>query len=392
MLTQHHDIDLKAIKWILPQAQISYSPNAENWVQATVQYNTQILTLTREQSRKAVQKQGQKFDSLLPALDASQTLNVTTELKEKNKKLNQVVNIKALDRQDPYWRSVVSTLAQTWHAPILYRDEILDTRLRVLLAHFTDSDPESIIPYLPSALARRERTEQTLLKRKIPIYKNLPPVLAEEEVHFRSASDILKRAMVLLTVASTSTTLSRYDAAEMIYAWGLRHEVTPAERAYFFNVNFGELEKQEMNLRFEAAYILLWSIGLANQANFPSQLSPVSSAIQKVKSRKFASWMRDVKLRNPSEILERLDWAYRLNYALQQQKQNNWDSFAGLRAEVVPQWYQALTWITGTQKWDTLSAPSQVAPAPQATPASQTAPLSTDETAESSDTVLPPDA
>lgn len=352
-LSQYQAASPSAVRWLLPAAQISFEPNAEDWQSAVIRYDTQIITLRRERQPERLAESKQATRQLLLELDNNKNLQVTRDLELKNLLLKQVISVHTLDPDDPYWSNVISGLAQLWHAPVIYRQEVLDDRLRVILAADKDSDPENSIPYLPAALARRQRNENMLLQRKIPILKNLPPVPAEEELELRPARQTLKRALVLLALASTSTTMNRREAANLIYFWGLRHELTPSERDYLTSSELTNAEREKMNWRFESAYILLWSLGIVDAAPYPSKISDIPGLISRIKNKSFEQWMSEVKYRNPSEILDRLDLAFRLNWALAKQQERQWKAYTDLVPEVVPEWLHALDWMSSPQqKWD----------------------------------------
>jgi hypothetical protein len=75
-------------------------------------------------------------------------------------------------------------------------------------------DPESDdaldgdVPYPTSALQRRARSLRLLKTREIPFSSELPPVVADEEVEWRAASDVTRRCLALAVTAITAESLA----------------------------------------------------------------------------------------------------------------------------------------------------------------------------------------
>ncbi|HEY9839249.1 MAG: DUF4272 domain-containing protein [Candidatus Sericytochromatia bacterium] len=351
-LTQHWPADPDAVHQLLPKAQISYQPERRNWKQMIVRYDTQVVTLTRQTSREQVADQKNYYLELLPRLDQDRNLAVTRDLGRKASLIKQTVSVSSLDSDDPEWPKLISGLAQLWHGTVLYRDELLDTRLRVLLARRDDWEDDSTVPYFPSALARRARTERLLTVRKLPIYKNLAPIVTEEELQGQAARQVMERALTLLVLASTSTTLTRPEAADMLMTWGLLHELTPSEKAYLTKDEPSDEEIQAVNLRFEAAYALLWALGVAPKTTFPGKPSDLLGLIQRVKSRSFRSWFDHAKLRPSSQILDQLDLAYRVSWAKKSYSDLDYKPLRDLQSNLVHEWYHSLSWLVARKGWD----------------------------------------
>lgn len=341
------------IHQLLPAAQLAYLPDRDNWSQLKISYGTQIVTLTRQSNPTQVGQQKLTYQKLLPALDNDRNLVVTQDLGRKSNQLKQMITVRTLDPTDPDWSRLISSLAQLWHSTVLYRDEVLDPRLRVLLARDDDWETGSQIPYFDSALARKSRNEQILLQRKIPILKNLAPIVSEEELAPQAARQVMERAVTLLILASSTTTITRAEAGDMLNHWGLIHELTPSERTYLTTPEVAAEDEAKMNLRFESAYALLWALGVTSGTPFPGQLTDLKGLIARVKGRNFNVWFDQARLRPRSEILNQLDLAYRLSWAKKQANAQDYKPLQDLQGSLLQEWYYALSWLANpTNGWD----------------------------------------
>ncbi len=375
-LTQRQTPDPDIIPQLLQGARVSYKPSRTNWQTAEIRYGTQLIKLRRVSDYGQVQNEKVSLSNLLKRLNVSQNPVPGLELEQKNYYLRQVVYITSSDPDDPDWPQLLSAIAQVWRGTLRYRNEMLDPRLRVLLAPANDVDPTSALAYFPSALARRERSERLLIQRKIPVYKNYPPSLAEEELVLRNSKDVLKRALVLMVLSSTSTTLTQTEGYNLLKKWGITHEISPKEWEYLRNPDLSAEAISYKNWEFESAYALFWALGLAPKATFPTEISDLKSLIKRVESRSFDQLYAQVNMRSPSQILDQLDLYQRMLWARAEQDKREWPEL-GIQPHVVLQWNLALLWLTSRDNWDDLSAlrnpetsraqPSQPA-APQVTP------------------------
>lgn len=374
-LTQTYLADIEQLKQDLPGLSTSYTPDKTHWKQARIQYGTQTVILKRETLSNQVSSRKQDLSSLLSRLDPAKTLKVTQDIGLKVPLVKQVVSASSSNPDDPKWAELVSGLAQLWHGTINYRDELLDNRLRVLLARAADHEPGSEVPYFPSALNRRARSEAILKARKVQVHKSLPPVVAEEELVTMPARQVFERGMTLLVLGSTTTTLTRREGAERLREWGLLHELTPGERAYLADEDLTDEELNAMNWRFESAYALLWSVGVAPDAGYPSDLSNLPGLLTRVKSRSFSRWLHEARFRPSGQILDRLDLTRRLQRAISEQQTQGWKPYPNLNPAVNALWQHALSWVVkDSSPWQKNEPTIIPAPAEKLAPPSEPVP------------------
>lgn len=377
-LTQTQAPDPEVIPTLLAGARVTYQPSRKDWKKAEIRYGTQIVKLERVADYWHVRDEKVSLNNLLTRLNALKNPTTGYELDQKRAYLQQVLYITSSDPDDPDWPQLLSAMSQVWRGTLRYRDEMLDPRLRVLLAPNNDIDPNSEVAYFPSSLARRTRSEQLLMQRKIPIYKNYPPLLAEEELVLRKPKEVLKRALVLLVLGSTTTTLTQTEGYELLKKWGISHELTAKEWDYLRDTDLNETELGLMNWQFESAYSLLWALGIAQKATFPTETSDLKNLIQRIESRSFEQWYVQAKLRKPSEILDQLDMYQRVLWARAEQNKREWPDL-GIKPYVALHWTISLLWLTSNDSWDSLMA---IRGTPDAAPEKSETPIKQPETAD----------
>ncbi|PKL75939.1 MAG: hypothetical protein CVV27_12835, partial [Candidatus Melainabacteria bacterium HGW-Melainabacteria-1] len=137
-LTQNRPAELDVLSKLMPGVSISYTPDKGNWQQAVLRYDTQTVVLHRERRPDLIRAQQQSLKQLLSRLDPNGRLGVTSEISGKADLIKEVISARSSDPDDPKWAELVSGMAQLWHGLLGYREELLDPRLRVLLARASD--------------------------------------------------------------------------------------------------------------------------------------------------------------------------------------------------------------------------------------------------------------
>ncbi|MGG4774510.1 DUF4272 domain-containing protein [Paenalcaligenes sp. Me52] len=224
------------------------------------------------------------------------------------------------------------------------------------------------LPYLPDALARREKSLKQLAQLNPTPPASMPPVLAEAEVHLRSVSDVVHRALSLFCVASEGLVI--LDKEDSSLPFMAEHNpvglamLSPQEKAFISAEEPDEHMAIQMSWRHEALNVLLWAL-----SKQPEPLSPASDVVES--QVMFDKAMRLIELNNTghvftlrptAEILDQLDLTWRQHWITRQAAQSDAD-VEGLISGVVMERHYALNWLTNFQNdigtaWDDIDTPT----------------------------------
>lgn len=215
------------------------------------------------------------------------------------------------------------------------------------------------------AEARRRRSIEILKRRKVPYMEGLPVLESSAEIVIRDAGTVARRFICsLLVIQNACDRLNDTDVEEsrafvlaMLGKFGLQDEPTERER----QVLNGELEQIDLIQvvwQYEADWVLLWALGLADELNYPEAVCDCDAVIEAVRKHDgFAGFMSQVKLRSPSEILDETDLAFRYHWACEEARIHGQNAPAGLDAGVVMERHKALNWLVGyADDWDNMRA------------------------------------
>jgi hypothetical protein len=108
--------------------------------------------------------------------------------------------------------------------------------------------------------------------------------------------------------------------------------------------------------RVEALFVLMWTVRLFGKLPLPTRLIENEKIYFKFPSLEESPWqfIRRLKLRPKSEILDASDLIYRLHWATTQAWVEGKPSPAGLNPEVIVEWHHAINWVTkyDDAEWD----------------------------------------
>ena len=224
------------------------------------------------------------------------------------------------------------------------------------------------LPYLPDALARREKSLAQLVELDPTPPASMPPVLAEAEVHLRPVAEVVHRVLSLFCVASEGLVI--LDKEDSSLPFMAEHNpvglamLSPQEKAFIAAEEPDEHTAIQMSWRHEALNVLLWALS--------KNPEPLSSAAEVVDAQTmFDKTMRVIELNNTghvfalrptAEILDLLDLTWRQHWATRQAAQND-ASVEGLISGVVMERHYALNWLTNFQNdtdtdWDDIDTPT----------------------------------
>lgn len=227
----------------------------------------------------------------------------------------------------------------------------------VLMDSAGRSHPHAVLPYPPDAHERKQRTLERLSAASIKTLARMPPTLGVDEVTLRPARNVAGRAMALMLVAAQAEAhrIGRRSAIPEVrrrFSKGLAF-LSGREMAFLADRSPDQEILDEMDQRYEALYLLLWALGIYPVLPEPPRLiadaAILAATMEAMNADPHA--LEAASLRPPGEILDALDYYYRLHWAV---RQANLDGrpLANILHVAVSERHLALNWLTGFQNLD----------------------------------------
>jgi len=208
----------------------------------------------------------------------------------------------------------------------------------------------------PAALARKKRSDDLLRREGVSVNKSLPAIKDETQVRARTREEIASRAMALLLVSIKGNGLESDKIDRLVQGFGVEPHFSPKERAFIRDRAPSQQERDQFSWRYEAAWVLLWSLGYVEELGKPTAPCDVDKAILTLIDRGSERFIAEAKLRPLPEIVEQADRIYRYHWAVVDARIKGGKA-AGLNSDVVVERHKALNWLIGylDQAWDDVS-------------------------------------
>jgi hypothetical protein len=188
----------------------------------------------------------------------------------------------------------------------------------------------------------------------VPVAQSLPVIETEAESHMRTRDEIVERLVALFAVASRGAHDPDDYVQSIVTDYGAAAHYSPIERGFMTTPVPLPAESSAMSWRFESVAVLLWALGYRDVLGSPTDPSDAVAMAQTIRSRTLAQLREQARPRSAREILDQADLLYRYHWAVvDAQIAGRWPP-AGLSADVVMEWHQALNWLIGYQgaDWD----------------------------------------
>ena len=207
------------------------------------------------------------------------------------------------------------------------------------------------------AEARKLRSLDYLRTQGITGLPNLPARQDERASARRTTDEVTDRALALLVVSVAGAAHDTAASLPLEQEFGLRNEFTIFEDAYLDNPQPPDQDHFNMSWRFEAAYVLLWAIGIYGDLPAPGTLVSEDKIISDIRGIGAKDIRSMASLRPQSELLDAADLLYRYDLACIDSWQTGAPYPPGTDCEIVMEWRYALDWLTvaPAQDWDNVS-------------------------------------
>ena len=248
---------------------------------------------------------------------------------------------------------------ETFRKQMLHRMRLAD--------NFLSDENESRFPTTDAEPAtgteaeqRRDRSNAMLAAQDIEVIDHLPVIEDSSETTLRPSVDVAKRAACLLMVAlkaqsDLSGTLA--DAhprlQRLINDFQIAEHLSPDESAYINNPRPGQAAAVQFLWKYEALHTLLWALGHVKELEPPLGGANITETALLIESLGPAGLTENTYLRPPAEILDALDYTYRLHRAVDDASANG-GTVPGTDASVVIERRYALNWLIASrgEDWD----------------------------------------
>lgn len=226
------------------------------------------------------------------------------------------------------------------------------------------SEPDAVVPFPEEAEQRRGRSDERLRQLGLEPPQVLPPVVGESEVVLRDSESVARRALSLFVVAVRAESVAAGNVLSLSQLRAkspLAFESLSAFEANFLNSQSPDPQSViDAAWRYEALFTLQWSLGLHQTLPFADSICDVPLVAKLMLDRDESAFIETATLRPPEEILDVLDFNYRLLWLARQSAHESRPSPLDLDGGVLRERQHALNWLIHFQDavWDQVDTPT----------------------------------
>lgn len=208
-----------------------------------------------------------------------------------------------------------------------------------------------------SPIGRKIRTEKKLKKLGIPINKSLPPLQNTSEYSLKKPEEIIDRMIAIFIVAAKGSGAPDEIVQEFIHKFDALPFFTTYEREFIACQDADEDELNTYSWKICCNAVMLWTINLIPDLPFPSDLSGIEQMYDIVMNSSREELIAQAKLRSIDEVLDELDFTYRLHWAIVNASIFNEVLPVKVSPGVVYERRYALNWLVShtDHNWDHIS-------------------------------------
>ena len=206
----------------------------------------------------------------------------------------------------------------------------------------------------------QERKSKSIAKLKelgVPFMEHLPVIEGEEEINARSEQEIAKRAIACVLTIQLACNFSKEENSIIAESkcclmkhavkFGVDRNFTEEEQTFFTGIPYS-WSICDMIWKFDAYWILLWALGIVDELTYPDSICDCDAAINAVADcADFDDFIKQVKLRSISEILDEADLIFRYHWACDDALINGRNAPKNLHPGVVLERHRGLRWLIG---------------------------------------------
>lgn len=226
------------------------------------------------------------------------------------------------------------------------------------------ADEAARVPYPLDARERKHRTDRQLSSMGVHIVDGLPPVVGEMEVELRPDVDVAKRCLALFVAAvraESVASLAEIPIADLENDWPLGiAALSPAERRFVYSAGPSPQDVINFAWRYECLLVLEWALGLIEDLPLATSICDVARVAKIAIDNNSADFLHRAHLRRADEILDALDFHFRLHWAVRQARSDPANTPLGADPGVMHERHYALNWLVRFEDkdWDDIDTPT----------------------------------
>lgn len=194
----------------------------------------------------------------------------------------------------------------------------------------------------------RDRSLAITAKAGISIPAHLPLL---DPIRLQGRDAVIDRALCLNVILCMAHGFNRSRGRDWLSREGLLGKLSEKERAF---LETGKGDTYRLKAEVEALWALVWSLHIADELDFWADCA--DDLVHRMPNlhvgQSSEAFRKAAKLRSPDEILQALDLAYCLHWAVRQAHLERKAAPAGLDPESVEERRHALEWIADEIGWD----------------------------------------
>ena len=227
--------------------------------------------------------------------------------------------------------------------------EIQDISVKVN-AKYHDQDAGS---FTKEQLERKAKSEAFLTSQEIKVNKHLPCVESSENVTLRTLEEVIDRTFALLIIAVKGEGIEQEHLVRTVQAKQI-DSFSPRETYIYQAETITDQERAYTTWRYESLNTMMWALGAIDELKYPNQICDVQDIVGKLHAPSREDFVKSVKLRTKTEILNELDKTYRMNWACVDARIKGQEVSDGINPSVIYERHYSLNWLTNyqNQDWD----------------------------------------
>lgn len=181
---------------------------------------------------------------------------------------------------------------------------------------------------------RMERNIKLMEKDKMPFYDKMEVNISEKDVKIRKKWEIIRKVVaIVITRIAAQTFLEKKEnmlknLSDIIEIFEKKYQfkefLTKREREFLENKKENYQLNVEFYFRLETAQTLLWVLSIDKLPDL-NNFSDLAEIIEILENENLKSFARKCEIRSKNQILDVLDYMYRLNWANVEIKLNGYD-------------------------------------------------------------------
>ncbi|GEK33012.1 DUF4272 domain-containing protein [Kurthia sibirica] len=254
-------------------------------------------------------------------------------------------------------------------------EELVDENNKIMAKKFTATITKQQVAYETTIEAtienqgRRQASQVKLSANKIPYIDALPLLPDSKMVQRRSTVDVAKRASIIIIMIQfvrellddeekTAITTAKRMSEVFLNRYGVKMNLTNDEQLFLEKDHFDNQELINRMWLYEAAWVMLWSIGLLSELKEPTEICDVDALLQLITDNTNVSEIvAEAQPVTTTELLDRMDENYLYHWSCIENRMNGIEAPADLDEGVIMERQRAFNWLIALhdEPWDDIT-------------------------------------